>query len=101
MSDDDEDVLQRRAGDDDESVLLPAFINKLLKMLADPECSDTIQYGSDGTTLLVVDSSLFATVVSPLLSPFSFPCVLNHFSVSRKYYHDFSSIATLPLSYGS
>ena len=63
MSDEDEDVLQRRAGgDDDESVLLPAFINKLLKMLSDPECADTIQYGSDGTTLLVVDSSLFATV---------------------------------------
>ena len=63
MSDDDEDVMQRRtSGDDDESVLLPAFINKLLKMLSDPECSDTIQYGSDGTTLLVVDSSLFATV---------------------------------------
>ena len=63
MSDDDEDVMQRRtSGDDDESVLLPAFINKLLKMLYDTECSDTIQYGSDGTTLLVVDSSLFATV---------------------------------------
>ncbi len=63
MSDDDDDVMQRRtSGDDDESVLLPAFINKLLKMLSDPECADTIQYGSDGTTLLVVDSSLFATV---------------------------------------
>ena len=78
MSDDDEDVLQRRAGEDDESVLLPAFINKLLKMLADPECTDTIQYGSDGTTLLVVDSSLFATVLAPILSPFPFPRVLNH-----------------------
>eukprot|EP00291_Cryptomonas_curvata_P020853 CAMPEP_0172169524 /NCGR_PEP_ID=MMETSP1050-20130122/10749_1 /TAXON_ID=233186 /ORGANISM="Cryptomonas curvata, Strain CCAP979/52" /LENGTH=211 /DNA_ID=CAMNT_0012840583 /DNA_START=257 /DNA_END=889 /DNA_ORIENTATION=- len=66
MSDDDDDVMQRRtSGDDDESVLLPAFINKLLKMLSDPECADTIQYGSDGTTLLVVDSSLFATKVLP------------------------------------
>ncbi len=65
MSDDDDDVMQRRtSGDDDDSVLLPAFINKLLKMLSDPECADTIQYGSDGTTLLVVDSSLFATVPS-------------------------------------
>eukprot|EP00292_Cryptomonas_paramecium_P022077 CAMPEP_0113675100 /NCGR_PEP_ID=MMETSP0038_2-20120614/7810_1 /TAXON_ID=2898 /ORGANISM="Cryptomonas paramecium" /LENGTH=165 /DNA_ID=CAMNT_0000591801 /DNA_START=233 /DNA_END=727 /DNA_ORIENTATION=- /assembly_acc=CAM_ASM_000170 len=66
MSDDEDDIVQRRGGgDDDDSVLLPAFINKLLKMLSDPDCNDTIQYGTDGTTLLVVDSSLFATKVLP------------------------------------
>ena len=59
----DETVLLRRgANDDDESVLLPAFINKLIKMIADPECADILQYGADGNTILVVDSSQFAMV---------------------------------------
>ena len=63
MSDEeDESGLQRKGDDDDDSVLLPAFINKLLKMLADPECTDILQYGADGSTILVVDSSQFATV---------------------------------------
>jgi hypothetical protein len=64
MSDEeDETVPQRRgADDDDESVLLPAFINKLIKMIADPECADILQYGSDGNTILVVDSTQFAMV---------------------------------------
>ena len=64
MSDEeDETVPQRRgADDDDESVLLPAFISKLIKMIADPECADILQYGSDGNTILVVDSTQFAMV---------------------------------------
>ena len=61
MSDEDEEQ-RRGADDDDDSVLLPVFINKLVKMLADPECADILQYGTDGNTILVVDSSLFATV---------------------------------------
>ena len=64
MSDEeDESVPQRRGGDeDDDSVLLPVFINKLIKMLADPECADILQYGTEGNTILVVDSTQFATV---------------------------------------
>ena len=63
MSDEDEELLQRRGSEDgDESVLLPAFINKLLKLLSDPECAGIIQYGIDGNTLIVVDSSQFAMV---------------------------------------
>ena len=101
MSDDDDDVMQRRtSGDDDESVLLPAFINKLLKMLSDPECADTIQYGSDGTTLLVVDSSLFATVPLCLPDLFTISCKRTE-AVSRpanplfrKFYHGSSSTVT-------
>jgi hypothetical protein len=65
MSDEeDEPSTQRRgADDDDDSVLLPVFINKLIKMLADPECSDILQYGADGNTILVVDSTQFAMVM--------------------------------------
>ena len=64
MSDDEDDVRPTPNGapDDDDDSVLPAFIGKLLKMMTDPECSDIILYGSDGNTLLVTDSVLFATV---------------------------------------
>ena len=64
MSDEEDDSVPQRRGadDDDESVLLPAFINKLIKMIADPECADILQYGADGNTILVVDSTQFAMV---------------------------------------
>ena len=67
MSDEEEETTQprRAGGDDDESVLPPAFVNKLLKVLSDTECANTLQYGQDGTTLVVPDSSLFATKVIP------------------------------------
>ncbi len=77
MSDeDDESVPQRRGADDeDESVLLPAFINKLIKMIADPECADILQYGADGNTILVVDSSQFAMVRKPTAQLFRDFCL--------------------------
>ena len=86
MSDEEDEIPQRRgADDDDESVLLPAFINKLIKMIADPECADILQYGSDGNTILVVDSTQFAMVrasSAQLFFEFKAPPAINDFAAT-------------------
>ena len=82
MSDDEFESVPQLCGadDEDESVLLPAFINKLIKMIADPECADILQYGADGNTILVVDSTQFAVMVrkpvtAQLFHEFNLNCI--------------------------
>ncbi|MFN9908289.1 MAG: hypothetical protein ACK56F_19535 [bacterium] len=65
MSDDEDEtpVSKRGTEEDQDSANLPAFINKLLQMLVDPECNGVFQYGADGNTILVVDNTLFSSVI--------------------------------------
>lgn len=64
MSDDEDEAPTPKRGTDDDydSANLPAFINKILQMLADPDCLGVFQYGSEGNTILVVDNTQFSSV---------------------------------------
>lgn len=64
MSDDEIESRRGEEFDHDDTCQLPAFVSKLLRMISDPNCRDTICWGDNGTTIVIPDQAAFTTVRS-------------------------------------
>jgi hypothetical protein len=62
MSDEEIELRRGEEFDNDDACQLPAFVGKLSRMMADPNCRNSICWGENGSTIVIPNQADFTTV---------------------------------------